>query len=78
MSEAFEVLCFVMAHIFIEMVKYLFGIMASLPLNSSESTNIYKQMKILFKSYIIMDTVTVYISVSIFYKNSFDGLETYF
>lgn len=61
--KALEILCFAVVQISIEMVKYLFSIMESLPLNSSESMNAYKDLKILFKSYAIMHIIMVYISI---------------
>lgn len=50
-------------YISIEMVKYLFSIMLSLPFNTSGRMNAYKELKILLKSYVIVYIVTVYISI---------------
>lgn len=55
------------------MVKYLFSIIASLPHNSSERMNTYKEFKILFRSYVIVHIITVYISIFTFLKTFVKG-----
>lgn len=56
-------LCFAVVYISIAIVKYLFNIIASFPLNSSKSMNAYKGHKILLKSYIIVHIIIVYVFI---------------
>lgn len=55
---------FSVIYVSIEMVKYLFSIMASLPFNSSESMSSYKELKILFKHYICV-CYKIYFQISL-------------